>query len=1061
MHCPRCDFENPAGFRFCGSCGFALEPQSVAAEPERRQITVVFCDLVGSTALSIRLDPEELREVVRAYQEAVAGVIERYGGWVAQYLGDGILAYFGYPAALEFEAERAVRAALDAVIAVKRLELGLHVRVGVHTGVVVVGEVGGGGRREHLALGDVPNLAARLQGVADPDTVVISAETHRLVNARFECSEAGVPALRGIERQEPVYRVTAERSERRMVGVQRLVGRDRELDALLSLWERARTGSGQLAIVSGDPGVGKSHLVRELRARAGATPCAQLECRCLPYYQNTAYYPITELIRSEARCDPDQSVEQRIESLAGLLGRTGFPLEQAMPLFTSLMSLPPDERWTAADMLPEARKARTRDALLRLLLALAEAQPLIIVVEDIHWADPSTLEFLALVAERIGDARMLVVLTHRPGDFASLETTSATRVRLGNLRRDDTEAIVLAVTGGRTLPETVMRQIVARTDGVPLFVEELTRTILESGMLREEEGQWVIDGPLPPLAIPSTLHDSLEARLDRLSTVKEIAQLGATIGREFPYALLRAVAPVSEPMLDAALDQLIAADLLRPTGSPARRSFTFKHALIQEAAYESLLRSTRQQHHLRIARALEGDFADHAAPTPELIAHHYTAAGLVEPAVRYWKLAGRRALERSATVEAAAHLRAGLELVAQLQDRRAAARTELEMLAMLGPAVIAHRGYGALELQDIFARARLLCADVEDAALLGPVLTGIFAFHFVRTEQKESEALAAELRAAGEQTGDAMLSITARTATGLALMVRGEFAASAAELERVLADYDRDRFGPRAFAYGQDIGVIALIYLGLTNHLLGRSATGREMVLEAVRLADAVRHPHSRAAALSIAGTLHQYQRDVNAVRLWAARLAALSAEHSFDHWTVESGLLEGWVHAKEGRKSEAIQAVETARAKAGALGSELRDRYYALVGETLGLSGRAHEGIAALEEVRSRAIARSERWWWRSDADRIQGELLLVLDPDADAEPWLLSALATAREFGSPTLALRASLSLAHLRARRGDPEGARDLVRDALTGMHEPPVEADAREATLLLGADVSFVR
>ena len=1015
------------------------------SEPERRQITVMFCDLVGSTALSLRLDPEEMREIVQAYQHAAATAIECYGGWVAQYLGDGILAYFGYPAAMEHEAEAALRSAADVVGAVRavrvRPDVELAVRIGIHTGLVVVGEIGGGGRRDHLALGDVPNLAARLQGVAEPNTIVLSAESQRLVANRFETEEMAAPDLKGVGSAVAVYRLIGERRSHRINSpASQMVGRELELATLLELWDDARDSEGRVAVICGDPGLGKSYLVREFRAHAGATSCAQLECRCLPYFQNTAYHPITELLRSEAGCEADRPANDRLRSLTELLERSGAPVEETLPLFASLLSVPTDGLWPALDLTPDAQKARTREALVRLFVSMSGIEPLILVVEDLHWADPSTLELLALLAKEVGTARMLLVLTHRPGvELSWTEEVAATSIQLENLTHDQAVGIIHAVTGGRVLPLELMRQIADRTDGVPLFIEELTRTIIESGLLRDEGGRWVLDGPLPPLAIPKTLHDSLEARLDRLSLVKEIAQLGATLGREFSFELLRAVASVPEAVLQASLDQLVAADLLRVTGEPSRRMYTFKHALIQEAAYESLLRSSRQQQHLRVARALEGEFAASVAATPEILAHHYTAAGLDEEAVRQWKLAGRRALARSANAEAAAHLRAGLELIPRLGDQKAAAREELELLAMLGPAVIALRGYSAPELEYVFGRARVLCAGIEDPALFGPVLTGIFAFHFVRADQAQSEALAAEIDTAARQAGDGLLLLTAGTVRGLVLMVRGEFDAAAAALEKVIADYDRDRDGARAFVYGQDIGVIALIYLGLATHLLGRPAAARRMMEDAVVLADQVRHPHSVAAALTIGGTLLYLQDDAEATRDWSDRLAALSVEQGSTHWSVEAGMLQSWVLAKEGRAHEAMETVERARDLAAAIGIGIRDRYYQVLAATFGLVGRPADGIAVLDPLRDRAKGRGERWWWQPAIDRIQGQLMLDMDPGAAAEPWLRSSLELARAFASPILALEAAIALDELWTRRGHPDRGGPLVQEALDAMPE----------------------
>src|SRR5262252_1491638 len=634
--CPACGFANPADHVFCGRCGVRLTAPTLppspasAAEPrapdaERRQLTVLFCDLVDSTALATQLDPEELREVVRAYQDTCAKVIARFEGHIAQYLGDGLLVYFGYPLAHEDDAQRAVRTGLGIVEALgplnTRLEqergVQLAVRVGIHTGLVVVGEVGGGTRQEHLALGETPNLAARLQGIAAPNTLVISAVTFQLLGGFFACQPLGTPPLKGQAQPLAVYRVLYESMARSRLeavgstGWTPLVGREQEVALLVERWAQVKEGVGQVVLLSGEAGIGKSRLVQVLTEHVAAEPQAWLTpCQCSPYYQNTALYPVIDLLeRVVLRFEREESLAQKLRKLEGFLVQYGLPLAEAVPLFTTLLSLPLLTEYAPLTMSPEQQKQQTLQALLTILLRIADQQPVLFVMEDLHWVDPTTLEFLSLLADQAPTARILALFTFRP-DFSPPWTgrSHLTQVALHRLTRPQAAEIIHRVAHGKALPPEVVAQVVTKTDGVPLFVEELTKMVLESGLLQEQDDRYELTGPLPSLAIPTTLHDSLMARLDRLAAVKALAQLGATLGREFSYELLRAVAPWDEGTLQRGLQQLVEAEFLYQQGLPPHATYLFKHALIQDAAYQSLLRSTRQQYHQRIAQVLEERF---------------------------------------------------------------------------------------------------------------------------------------------------------------------------------------------------------------------------------------------------------------------------------------------------------------------------------------------------------------------------------------------------------------------------------------------------------------------
>jgi class 3 adenylate cyclase/tetratricopeptide (TPR) repeat protein len=657
----------------------AAASPTISAEGERRQLTVMFCDVVGYTPLSERSDPEELRELIRAYQQACVRVISRFEGHVAKYLGDGLLAYFGYPRAHEDDAQRSVRAGLGIVAEMRMLNqsraemanpvASLQVRVGIHTGLVVVGEMGAGAFREQSAIvGDTPNTAARLQEQARPDSVVISAATYQLVRGLFDCEPLGPQLLKGFSAPIQLYQVLRESDAHSrfdvavQTGLTPLVGRDNELGILSERWERARHGEGQVVLLSGEPGIGKSRLVQAFKRAAAIESHGWLEGHCSPYYQNSALYPVVDLLQGLLHIERDDSPAAKLDKLESSIKECALPQHEYVHSLASLLSLSvPDPHFQQA-LTPEAQKEKTYQAIQDWLLAVAERQGLILLFEDLHWADPSTLELLGYLLEQVPTTRILLVLTHRPEFIPPWATKShLATIILNRLPRGQAEAMVSRITV-KPLPPQVLDQIVAKTDGVPLFVEELTKTVLESGLLNEEEEHYGLTGPLPPLAIPATLQDSLMARLDRLSTAREVAQLAATLGREFSHELLAAISSLDGLELEKEIGRLIEAEVLYRRGVAPRVRYFFKHALIRDTAYESLLKSKRQQIHSRIARVMEESFPESVINQPELVAHHYAEAGLWMEAIPYWHKAGERALEQSANFEAISHFGTALKL---------------------------------------------------------------------------------------------------------------------------------------------------------------------------------------------------------------------------------------------------------------------------------------------------------------------------------------------------------------------------------------------------------------
>ena len=639
-------------------------PQPPAAE--RRQLTVLFCDLVDSTALAGRLDPEDLRVVVRAYQQTCATVIQRFEGHIAQYLGDGLLVYFGYPQAHEDDAQRAVQTGLGMVEAIGTLNTGMEqhkglrlaVRVGIHTGLVVVGEIGGAGRQEQLALGETPNIAARLQGLAQPDTVVISDRTSRLVEGYFTCQPLGAQELKGLAHPLQVYRVLhASAAQTRLDvaatrGLTPLVGRASEVALLQERWAQVKDGMGHVVVLSGEAGIGKSRLVQVLKEHVAGEAHTRWECRCSPYYQHTALYPIIDLLQRALRWQPEDTAEEKLAKLEQMLCQYRLPLEETMPLFAALLSVPlPEDRYPPLSLSPQRHKQKTLETLLAILLEQAAEHPTLLIVEDLHWVDPTTVEWLSLVIDQVPTTSLCLLATCRP-EFQSPwgSRSYLTQMTLNRLPRAQVAQMVefLAdrITEGKSFPTEVMQHLVEKSDGIPLFVEEMTKTVLESEILTTSEREYVVTGPVSAMVIPTTLQDSLMARLDRLVTAKGLAQLGATLGRHFSYALLQVVAQLDEETLQRELQRLVTAELLYQRGVPPQATYLFKHALIQDVAYQSLLKSTRQHYHQRIAQVLKDQFPELVATQPELLAHHYTAAGYIEQAVAYWQRAGEHASDR-------------------------------------------------------------------------------------------------------------------------------------------------------------------------------------------------------------------------------------------------------------------------------------------------------------------------------------------------------------------------------------------------------------------------------
>ena len=1052
-----------AALRNDGRLEPAAAPQHGMDTALRRQLTVMFCDLVGSTALSARLDPEDLRRIIAAYHRTVAEMIGRFDGFIARYMGDGVLTYFGYPRAHENDAEHAIRAGLGVVDAVGRLDIGsvkLQARIGIATGLVVVGDlIGEGSSQERSVVGETPNLAARLQAIAKPGAVVIAVSTHRLVGNIFEYRDLGAIEVMGIA--EPVLawqvlrpRAVASRFEAlHGSALLPLIGRDEEIDLLMRRWARAKAGEGQVVLISGEPGIGKSRITAELENRLHAEPHLRLRYFCSPYYQNSALFPFIENLGRASGFASEDPPGVKLDRLRALVARAAPPDEDVVFL-ADLLSLPASERHPLPDLSPQQKKERTLEALIRQLEGLARQQAIVAVFEDAHWIDPTSRELLDLAVERVRSLPVLLVITFRPEFQPSwIGQPQVTMLALNRLDRRDRTALVNQIAGGKPLPDEVVDQIAGRTDGVPLFVEELTKSVLESGALREEEDRYVLDRALQPLAIPTTLQDSLTARLDRLASVRLVAQIGAAIGREFSYALLSSVCHVSEGELETALARLVASELVSQRGAPPHAVYRFKHALVQDAAHDSLLRSSRQQLHAQIAQALEIQSPELIETQPELFAQHYAEAGFVEKSVVCWGRAGRRSAARSAMAEAAAQFQKGLDQLALLPENRQRQQQELEFWSALGAALRFVKGQATPEMGHAFARGRELWEQLSSPSQFLHIPYGQSFYHIYRGEFDLARRLDEDLLRLSRQRNDAAGLVLGHTSSGRTLMYVGKFASSRSHLEEALALYDPISHGslgyqtgshPRVGARGQ-LG-IALFCLGFPDQALAQSNAG---IAEALTLA----HPPSLVSSLALGCRLLSLSGDTAALDERAGQLIAAASEQRFPLYGALGTIYRGWCKSIAGDVIEGISLLRNGSSTYNATGAETRISYHiALLAQAYENAGRADEALSALNHALQIAAGIGERWF-TAELYRHKGQVMLRQGDSAAAEQLYHQALAIAEEQEAKIWKLRAAVSLARLLGDQDRRSEAHDFLAPIYEWFTEGFNRADLKQAKGLL--------
>jgi len=1090
--CPKCGAPIQLGESFCGECGTALGEAAPAAAAdttpitpfaggERRHLTVLFCDLVGSTEIAARLDPEEWREIVADYHRAAAQAIEGFGGHVAQYLGDGVMAYFGYPEAHDNDAERAARAGLAILNTISKLSQpslsemrssqtrfpstdsglwltgsaaaspgvrpGLSARIGIDSGTVVVGASAG---KDADVFGDTPNIAARVQAAAEPGTVVITDATHRLVSGLFVVDQLGAQVLKGIERPVELYRVIQPSGVRGRLeaaaasrGLTPFVGREDELRLLMSRWERTLDGEGQTALIIGEAGIGKSRLLQRFHEQIGGTPHTWIEAHAGPFFQNTPFYPVTELLQQFLGGNGGKPAEEQLAQLEPRLELAGLRPAETIPLIAPLLNLPSSDKYPPPSLSPEQRRRRLMASLVEWVLGAARAKPLVVATEDLHWADPSTLELIQILVEQGATARLLLLYTARP-EFGAQWPPRAhyTQVTLSRLSARNVRTMVEEVAARKAMSDETIATVIERTGGVPLFVEELTRAVLESG-----------DAGLTRRKIPATLHDSLMARLDRLGPAKEVIQVGAVIGSEFSYELLHAVHPVGAEELQSALRSATDAELVYVRGIAPEATYQFKHALIRDAAYEALLKSRRKELHRQVALMIDEKFSALKQAHPELLARHWTEAGEAEPAIAEWTRAGKAAEARNAFKEALESYQQALALLRTLADTPGRIHQELTLQTALGLALVMTKGLGAREVREAYDHARKLCEQVGDTPQIFPVLDGLCNFYIQREEMQTAQELAEQTLNLAEKQNDPQRRIAAHRTLVSTSFWRGAFVEAHQHCERIVALYKSESYQSLAPVYGLDpvvvslsIGAWALWYLGYPDKALKRSE-------DTLALARQIGHRYSLAGALDTVAWTYAYRREGKKAIELASEGIALSIAQEFPHWRAMGVRIRGLARTMTGEPggvAELREGLDAYRATGAILN---RAGGLADLARGLGCQGQFAEGLRMLDEALTSARETGLRYY-EAEIHRFRGDLLLAgANETAQAEQCFQIAVTVARNQSAKSLELRATMSLARLLENQGRRNEARTMLADNYAWFTEGFDTPDLRDAKALL--------
>lgn len=999
MRCSTCGSPAAAAHRFCALCGarlsFQLQGQSAAElndAAEKRHLTVLFCDLVDSTALSGVVDAEDLREIIQAYQAIAADIIRQYDGYIAQYLGDGLLVYFGYPRAHEDSPMRALRAAEGIISALPRLgarlrhitTLDLQVRIGIHTGMVVVGQVGAGARHERLAIGETPNIAARLQTVAQGNEVVVSGATRHAIRDALPWQPLGALSLRGVAHPVEAWRLSRSGEPAALVGpdhARRQIGRDDELQQLEQDWQHALAGQPRVVLIEGEPGIGKSHLLAQLRQKARGDGALSLVLRCSPYHAASEWFPVIEGMERLARFEPQDDPHERYRKLLKCLPPGMADQEQDLQLLARLLRAAPQGPAVPLTLAPALAKKRTEAAVLRWLNLVVQKHPLMLAIEDLHWADPSTLALAVSLAEQMGAQRLLLVLTQRAGDSARWAPTVSTRhLVLDRLPSEAAEALLLHCMGGKRLPAVVVRRIIENTDGVPLFIEEFTRTVLESDVLQETPGGFELRVALPVALIPDNLRDSLAARLDRLDAGRAVARRASVIGRRFQRGLLAALCGADESLVQQGLQELLAAGLVFALEG-SDQDFEFKHALVQAAAYDSMLRRDRLMLHGLLAGELLRRDPGLMQRQPELLAHHHSEAHQWSKAVQLWLRAGQMALARSANHEAVLHLRAGLALVSHLPPEEGA-QLELSLLSTLAPAIKVTRGFTAPELETLYARVEALCQVMPDRPEIFVALNGVWGYRQVKGQQAGLVQLAEQNLAFVQRAGAPTMLAQATFSVGVSLLWTGDFRRANETFLRAVEVYDPVRDAETCRIYGSDPRVAAECYRSYALWALGLTEQAQAAIERAGRWSSALNHPFSQAWSLAFRSAYNVMVHEPGRLLEEIDQHIAYCREVGHVFWLATTTASRGWALAMIGRLPEGIEALRAALAFQGSIGvGVIQPQWRCKLAEALMLNGQYQDASDEIE-ASLQACEANEDFFCRIEILRVRGEIELRRHP-------------------------------------------------------------------------------
>jgi class 3 adenylate cyclase/predicted ATPase len=1037
-------------------------------QAERRPLTVMFCDLVDSTPLSRHLDPEDLQDVVRRFLDTCSQAIGRFDGYVAKYMGDGMLVYFGYPHAHENDAERGVHSGLAILDAVKALNQDnphqgfvVAARIGIATGHVVVGEVmGQETAQERSVFGETPNLAARLQTLAKPNQLIIDPATKRLAGNEFEFADHGTFSLKGFETPVQAWRVlsirlSASRFEaHRSSQLAHFVGREYEVSLLYGRWREAVGGEGQVVLLRGEAGIGKSRITQILCDHIADERHQTIQYQCSPYHTNTALYPAINYLRQAAGLASHDSSNAKLNKLDVMAIESGVENQETVSLIADLLSIRGDQRYPPLNVSPEKRKEMTLEALIHQLQSLADRGPVLFIVEDAHWIDPTTLDLMTRIIDRIQQMRVLLLITLRP-EFKPIwqEHGHVTSLTLSRLPRRHCTELVTAIAGGKALPPEVQQSILAKTDGVPLYIEELTKNVLESGLLTEEAHSYTLKDTLKGLSIPESLQASLMERVDRLGLAKEIVQTGAAIGREFSYDLLQATVEATDSQLRHALDLFVASGLIFQEGEIPAAKYLFKHALVQEAAYSTLLKKPRRLLHARIAKTLESRFAERVKMEPELLAYHHEQAGSPGPAVDYWHLAAHRAAERSANIEALNHFNRALHRLKDLPEGPERDTLELELLIARGAPLLSVKGYASDEMEQNYSRAKDLSQEMGDSVQFRAIW-GLWVFHLVRGQLADARGLAEKLLSLANREQSSDLLVEAHRNLGTAYFYLGRFDEARTHLLTAKALYDPNQHRSHALLYGQDPGITARIYLAWTLWVLGEVEQAETLALEAIGMARALDHPFTLVFTLVFLSWVYSTFRNANKTLELTDEAIAVSTQYSFELGLAWATASQGWALAENGQE-EGVGRLISGLSAIRATGADTSNTFtLALLAEIYLRKKRFSEGLAAIEDAQEIAVTRGELFW-QAELFRLKGELLLgQSDPSVnEAEQCFRKALEIARNQNAKMLELRAATSLARLWKKLNQLDDAKSILNSIYSTFTEGFGSPDLIEAKTVL--------